>query len=41
MSLLGEAGKLEYQAEGGNLTVTLPEKLPEAHAYTLKIAAGV
>ena len=38
VTLLGTGGKLESQAEAGDLTVTLPAALPEAHAYTLKIA---
>jgi alpha-L-fucosidase len=38
VTLLGREGALEHQAEGGNLTVTLPGELGDAHAYTLKIA---
>jgi alpha-L-fucosidase len=40
VSLLGGAGKLEHQSEGGSLTVELPDTLAESHAYALKIAAG-
>jgi len=40
VSLLGAAGNLDHRAEGGNLTVTLPAQLADAHAYTLKIAPG-
>ncbi|MCW5977710.1 MAG: alpha-L-fucosidase [Bryobacteraceae bacterium] len=38
VTLLGAEGKLESKSEGGDLVVRLPAKLPESHAYTLKIA---
>jgi hypothetical protein len=38
--LLGHDGTLEHQAEGGNLTVTLPGDVADAHAYTLKISSA-
>ena len=37
VNLLGSAAALEHRSEGGNLIVTLPADLPEAHAYTLRI----
>ncbi len=40
VSLLGKPGALSHSSEGGNLVVTLPADLPEAHAYTLKIASS-
>lgn len=39
VSLLGGSGALRHRSEGGNLVVTLPVELPQAHAYTLKIAS--
>ena len=38
VSSLGGAA-LEHRTEGDNLVVALPEELPGAHAYTLKIAS--
>jgi hypothetical protein len=40
VTLLGHEGALEHRADGGNLTVTLPAGLADAHAYTLKISPG-
>ncbi|MCP5117808.1 MAG: alpha-L-fucosidase [bacterium] len=37
VTLLGGDGPLDHSIEGGNLTVTLPDALPESHAYVLKI----
>jgi len=39
VGLLGGPEVLEHRSEGGSLVVTLPSDLPEAHAYTLKIAS--
>ncbi len=39
--LLGHERPLHWQQDGKNLTVTLPESLPESPAYALRIAPGV
>jgi alpha-L-fucosidase len=41
VTLLGHDGPLKHRAEGGNLTVTLPAGLGDAHAYTVKISPGI
>jgi alpha-L-fucosidase len=41
VSLLGGADQLEHKVDGGDLTIVLPEKLPESHAYALRIRPGV
>jgi hypothetical protein len=38
VTLLGSAGNLKWSTDSGNLTVTLPGDLPDAHAYAIKIA---
>lgn len=38
VELLGSAGHLKWSVESGNLTLTLPKDLPDAHAYAIKIA---
>ncbi len=39
VSWIGTDGIAEWKQDGDNLTVTIPDDLPEAHAYTLKISA--
>ena len=39
VTLLGVDGVLEHRAEGGNLIVTLPADLPDAHAHVLRIGS--
>jgi alpha-L-fucosidase len=40
VTLLGQQGALKHRSENGNLIVTLPAGLPDAHAYTLKITGA-
>jgi hypothetical protein len=37
VQLLGSAGVLYWQQEGDNLTITLPDELPDAPAHCLKL----
>lgn len=37
VGLLGHGGKLEWEAHGDGLTITMPEKLPTDYAHGLKI----
>jgi alpha-L-fucosidase len=37
VQLLGSAGVLHWQQEGDNLTITLPDELPDAPAHCLKL----
>jgi hypothetical protein len=39
VSWIGADGVAEWKQEGDDLTVTVPESLPEAYAYTLKISS--
>lgn len=39
VQLLGQAAALDWQQDGSSLTVTLPDKLPDSPAHSLKLTA--